>query len=251
MILNLSTNERFSLMSVHRSGRGRIYAGDKQTEDSLLRQGFAERSGNGDLVITASGREACEFIRSRKEAEDKLWARALEIVATFPAGGHGSSRSAGQYIHNDEATGIAVTYTAFNEDGTDTVHSVMVVAGANGKFTEEVFSREDTCDKRWGPGGEMDNDTDAHRRIIVDHTVYYIGPDGTGPKHAKGFGGRRWDIVHLADGRTESTCNLWHASTVPPKWRERWPDTARFDHSWAEQRAAGFRKIIENASPAD
>jgi hypothetical protein len=60
----------------------------------------------------------------------------------------------------------------------------------------------------------------------------------------RGFGGRRWDVVSLADGSTRTTCNLWQTKTVPPKWRERWPDTARFDWAYVEQERSRLERLL-------
>jgi hypothetical protein len=86
---------------------------------------------------------------------------------------------------------------------------------------------EDSFDAVWGPGGSFTMDG-PDWLVVIDHTVYKIGPEhGRSGSGFRGFCGRRFDI-DLLDGRTVATTNLWEAKTVPPKWRERWPDTARF-----------------------
>ncbi|MEV4748997.1 hypothetical protein AB0K21_21685 [Streptosporangium sp. NPDC049248] len=76
----------------------------------------------------------------------------------------------------------------------------------------------------WGPGGERGLD-DPAKRVVVNGEHYLICGDETGG--FRGYGGRRFDIEFF-DGRTATTRNLWCQGTIPPRWRDRYPDNARF-----------------------
>ncbi|MFG1709165.1 hypothetical protein ACFLIM_38840 [Nonomuraea sp. M3C6] len=76
----------------------------------------------------------------------------------------------------------------------------------------------------WGPGGYLEGAVDPAARVVVDGEHYAICGNTGG---FRGHGGRRFDIA-FHDGRTATTRNLWHQGTVPPEWRHRYPDNARF-----------------------
>jgi len=63
---------------------------------------------------------------------------------------------------------------------------------------------------------------------IVDGQHYRIAPDRPRANGGfLGFGGSRFEIA-FTDGRRVVTRNLWTQGTVPPHFRERLPDNARF-----------------------
>jgi len=101
-------------------------------------------------------------------------------------------------------------------DGTTKVYALTVA----------VEQSVDEHDGRWGPGGTEDRELiGSGQRVIVDANLYTIR--SAKPGGFRGFSGRRFDIEFL-DGRTVTTRNLWDHGVIPPKWRERWPDNARF-----------------------
>lgn len=77
----------------------------------------------------------------------------------------------------------------------------------------------------WGPGGYRDLD-DPTMRVVVE-VEHYLICEEKGPDRFRGFGGRLFTIEFF-DGRRVSTTNLMHQGTVPARWRERFPDNARF-----------------------
>jgi len=81
----------------------------------------------------------------------------------------------------------------------------------------------DDFDWFWGPGGDVDQIEPANR-VVIDGEHYMLGDNTAG---MKGFGGRRFDIEFF-DGRRVTTTDLWFQGVIPPKWRERFPDNARF-----------------------
>jgi hypothetical protein len=83
----------------------------------------------------------------------------------------------------------------------------------------------DLRERFWGPGGDRDRD-DLARRVVVDGEHYLIC-DETASAVMRGFGGHPFGIEFF-DGRRVTTRNLWHQGTVPPQYRDRYPDNARF-----------------------
>lgn len=69
---------------------------------------------------------------------------------------------------------------------------------------------------------------DDARTVRVDGEHYWIG-DENAPKYAgsRGFGGSRFVIV-FHDGRRVVSTNLWTQGVIPPSYRDRLPDNARF-----------------------
>lgn len=88
-----------------------------------------------------------------------------------------------------------------------------------------VLAVTDSHDDFWGPGGLRDRD-DPARRVVIDGQHYLLGEERPG-QTGDGFGGARFDI-EFRDGRRVTTRNLWHQGAIPPRWRWRYPDNARF-----------------------
>ncbi|MEV0994602.1 hypothetical protein [Nonomuraea sp. NPDC050202] len=84
---------------------------------------------------------------------------------------------------------------------------------------------EEFLDRFWGPGGDRDED-DPTKRVVVDGEHYYLCEE-TGSLRFRGFGGHRFHIEFF-DGRRATTTNLMHQGRIPAKYRERFPDNARF-----------------------
>lgn len=161
-----------------------------------------------------------------KRIEDRLWARMQQAIQELGQGHRGNSRSRIEYTPTDNGTSASCTYGLWNEDGTATEHAMKATWTA-GVITIEMQRSVDSFDGTWGPNGRVQPDG-PERLVTIDHTVYKIAPEhGRTVPGFRGFCGRRFDI-ELFDGRTVTTTNLWEVGTVPPKWRDRWPDTARF-----------------------
>jgi hypothetical protein len=144
------------------------------------------------------------------------WKGVLALVEDLPRETGGTSRSVGDFTE-DGLGGAAMraTFKVGQEDGSDKVYAITVA----------VEQSVDHNDKFWGPGGRRDGD-DLAKRVVIDGEHYTLGEDKPGYEW-KGFGGRRFDIEFF-DGRKVTTHDLWHQGTIPPKWRERYPDNARF-----------------------
>lgn len=161
-----------------------------------------------------------------KRIEDRLWARMQEVIAELGKGHRGNVRSGVEYTPTDDGASASCTYGLWNEDGTTTEYAITATWHAR-VIAVDVQRTEDSFDAVWGPAGSFNMDG-PDWLVVIDHTVYKIAPEhGRSSSGFRGFCGRRFDIEFL-DGRTVTTTNLWKAGIVPPKWRERWPDTARF-----------------------
>jgi hypothetical protein len=232
-IINLTSEERHRLESGGHLGYISFYSSrDQPMKQRLLDRGLIEPVANSTLraAVTSLGRDALAYIDARRTDELLIWNHLEPIVEDLKKARptSGSSREPGEYIHHEDGHIEGSTYlTTFNSDGTQTHHRITGVF-RDGLVTTSVEATENTRDSVWEAGGEMDSDDDVPRRIIVNHIVYYIRPDTTAPSYCAGFGGRRWEIEYLDDGRRVVSRNLWQTKRVPPKWRDRWPDTARF-----------------------
>ena len=161
-----------------------------------------------------------------RRIEARLWARMQEAFAELGVGHRGNSRSCVEYTPTDDGATASCTYGLWNEDGTTTEYAITATWQA-GVIGVDVQRSDNSFDEVWGPDGSLPT-YGPGRLVTIDHTVYKIAPEhGYSASGFRGFCGRRFDI-ELFDGETVTTTNLWEVKTVPPKWRERWPDTGRF-----------------------
>lgn len=145
-----------------------------------------------------------------------LWAGALAVINGLPKETGGTSREIGDFTEDGARTTTKTTYKVHQPDGTTKVYTL----------TLAVEQSVDEHDERWGPGGRADQELiGSGARVVVDANLYTIGSAKAGG--FRGFSGRRFDIEFF-DGRTVTTRNLWDHGVIPPKWRERYPDNARF-----------------------
>lgn len=63
--------------------------------------------------------------------------------------------------------------------------------------------------------------------IRIEGKHYRAGKQTNAPSYCKGFGGSKF-VIEFFDGRVIETDNLWHQGTIPPVWRAKLPDNARF-----------------------
>lgn len=156
--------------------------------------------------------------------ENALRAGIEAVYKHLPKPG-GSSRGSVAFMGEENGVFVGTdTFTVGQTDGTSKNYKVLVTV------TETV----DDGDAFWGsPSPDPDLyqlpfDVPQHQRVVVDNHFYVIEPD-LPPEHSglRGFGGRRFDIEFF-DGRRVTSHNLWSQGTVPPKWREAYPDNAVF-----------------------
>ncbi|WP_436759413.1 hypothetical protein [Streptosporangium sp. V21-05] len=152
--------------------------------------------------------------RELPAAQAALWAGALAIINGLPKETGGTSRQIGEFTEDGARTTATSTYKVAQPDGTTKVYTL----------TLAVEQSVDEHDGRWGPDSQADRSRPG-ARVVVDAHLYEIGSASAGG--FRGFSGRRFDIEFF-DGRTATTRNRWDHGVIPPKWRERYPDNARF-----------------------
>ncbi|MEV8636430.1 hypothetical protein AB0395_32735 [Streptosporangium sp. NPDC051023] len=146
--------------------------------------------------------------------ESALWGGALAIIAGLPKETSNTTRTVAEFTEDSSGTNtVRTSYEVEQLDGSNKVYALALT----------VQESTDDRDSFWGPGSAVDK-ADPERRVVVDGEHYLIGD---GADSFRGFGGRRHDIEFF-DGRTVTTRDLWHQGTVPPKWRERYPDNAKW-----------------------
>lgn len=70
---------------------------------------------------------------------------------------------------------------------------------------------------------------DRGEKIVVKGHAYQVGrEDQPGSKNWRGFGGDRFVIKMLRDGRTFVSTNLWSNGEIPSRFRAQMPDNAEF-----------------------
>lgn len=172
---------------------------------------FGPRVVDGEEVHS----DDCRIVNPVRHA---AWQAILALVEDLPKETGGTSRSIGEFTEDGLGGRVMrATYSVGQEDGSRKVYAITI----------GVEESVDHSDDFWGPGGRRDGD-DPQKRVVINGEHYMLGDDSPRtPKGIKGFGGARFDIEFF-DGRIVSTCDLWHQGTVPPKWRDRYPDNARW-----------------------
>jgi hypothetical protein len=177
----------------------------------------------------------------------ELWqavlAKGRELVSAV-TDRRGDSRSTALY--SADGRSVAAIFSIGMPDGTNTVYCVTawwpeyrdpgIRVDVDGPWI-------DSCDKHWAR--EL---ADRPGRVVIGGEHYRVVPDlPDGRRDGAGYGGRlfrirllpgaapvevrrrdRSDDRTIAPGEVFETRNLWHQGTIPPKWRERLPDTAEF-----------------------
>jgi hypothetical protein len=161
--------------------------------------------------------------REKPTVQTALWAGALAIVDGLPRETGNTRRHVGEFTvrefpQDGNGTTVRTTYEVEQPDGASKVYTL----------TLTVEESRDDKDEWWGPGSRVDQ-ADPSKRVVIGSEHYLIGDgtDGCPEDGFLGFGGRRFEIEFF-DGRKVTTRDLWHQGVIPPKWRERYPDNARF-----------------------
>jgi hypothetical protein len=235
-IINLTGRERWKLGSARGRNVGyniNFYGKDRTLMHSLAARGLVKPctkyADEYRAHITDLGNQAMDYLESKKAEEQRLWKTVLDTVEQIKQGKReysGTSRGIAEYTHHEDGPiDCTCQYKSGNEDGSSTVFQITATL-VDGQIVVKTEESIDHADWFWGPGGVRDGD-DPQRRVVVDGTHYYLGDDRKQPGEFKGFAGRRWEIEFF-DGRRIGTNDLWYQGVVPPKWRERYPDNARF-----------------------
>lgn len=166
------------------------------------------------------------------EEHAQLWQAILDKVNPLTEGRSGS-RSMGYYAKSGPYIFCRCIATVVGEDGATTVYDLEASRNTRqpadhplGKIDVRVQTYRDDRDEFWGPLAKA---ADDGRSAIIGNVHYRIAdePRAGAPDHCRGFGGRP-HTIEFFDGRTITTRNLWTQGVIPPVWRDRLPDNARF-----------------------
>ncbi len=158
----------------------------------------------------------------RTSQQDELYEKFREVCRSFVGGGE----YLGQEVNALTDTYLNGVHLKRCADGTWLRYAVTIEREEeDGTLTVGVAETIHHHDEFWGPGGIADT-ADPGRWAVIDGAFFTIG-DGDGFGGVAGFGGKRWEIEFF-DGRRVVTRDLWPTGQITPKWRERWPDNARF-----------------------
>lgn len=69
-----------------------------------------------------------------------------------------------------------------------------------------------------------------HNWAVIDGHHYVIEPDNPN-SYFQGFGGAEFQI-QWDDSTIKTTKNLWHQGEIPEKWKDTFPNNAKFVKSW-------------------
>lgn len=233
-IINLTSHERWKLTAGYKHGWTMDFysPADRNTLDHLENLGVVERlRPNGHTAaLTPTGRAALDYLATKKDEETALWKATEEAVRRIKTSKEeysGTSLFLAEYTHHDDGTIEATRrYSSGNADGSSTVYRITITRTPEDRLITQINEEIDHHDAFWGPGGPRDQDNPA-RRAVIDGKHYLIAPETTHPHDFRGHGGRTF-IIEFFDGRTVTTTNLWSQGRIPPKWREKFPDNARF-----------------------
>lgn len=158
----------------------------------------------------------------RTPTQKAIWEGILKLIEALPPATGGTSRDAASWTEHHGSTEGRTQYATYNSDGTKTIREIAVT----------VTERQDSNDEFW----EMQLG-DRSNALVINGKHYRIGSsNGRTVAGFKGFGGRKFKIQMLPGplgyGDTEmepfDVDDLWFQGQIPPKWRDRLPDTARF-----------------------
>lgn len=120
----------------------------------------------------------------------------------------GGNKSGQPLLLGDGSDGYMVTQ--YQPDGTKRIFRIVVTADT------------DSNDQYWGNLKKLPPDC-----AIIDGQIYTIGEEPREGRRGLGMGGRQFTIDFF-DGRSVVTHNLWAGDIIPPKWRDKFPDNAKF-----------------------
>lgn len=156
----------------------------------------------------------------RTPTQKAIWEGILKLIETLPPATGGSSRNPASWTVNPGGTEGRTQYVTYNSDGTKTIREITVT----------VTERQDSNDEFW----EMQL-RDRDGALVINGKHYRIGTDnGRASAGFKGFGGRSFKIQYLRalDGGAPppefDVDDLWFQGPIPPKHRDKFPDTAQF-----------------------
>jgi hypothetical protein len=162
------------------------------------------------------------------ERGDELWRLVLdecEKIGTSAAPGGRQSRRSSAMYGADGRSVSALLWIEKNDGSNDVYH--LTARDSSGRVGMDVNVDgpwTDNHDKFWQM--QLRDRTGAW---VIGHTHYRVHPDlPNGRRDGAGHAGRLFRIRRLDNGEVFETRNLWFQGTVPPAWRDQFPDTAEF-----------------------
>lgn len=150
-------------------------------------------------------------------------------------GGRPAMRTAG-YLGTQGRSMSCVCHVG-HDDGTESVYHIEAHA-VTGRPDIQVSVGGpylDSHDSFW-----TEQLSDRAGAVVIGRTHYRILPDRADrDRDLAGYGGALFRIRWLATGEVTETRNLWYQGVIPPKWRERMPDTAEFVKAEAAAEVTG------------
>lgn len=160
----------------------------------------------------------------RTPEQQAAWQGVQRIIDELGDGRHGGMRTAGEFRIEERPGETPETWYTVDctrkigqEDGTDQQYEITV----------QIVKSVDSHDEYWAK-----QLSDRSNAVVIDGVHYRLGK-GTGPRDARGFGGRRWEIQYLPADDEDApeplvVNDLWYQGPIPPKHRPNFPDNARF-----------------------
>lgn len=150
----------------------------------------------------------------RTPTQKAIWEGILKLIETLPPATGGSSRNPASWTDYPGGTEGRTQYVTYNSDGTKTIREIIVI----------VRERQDSNDEFW----EMQL-ADRTNALVINGKHYRIGTDnGRASAGFKGFGGRKFGVQKLDGTDPFDVDDLWFQGPIPPKHRDKFPDTAQF-----------------------
>lgn len=95
----------------------------------------------------------------------------------------------------------------------------------------------------WREHLEEDKKLHPHTAVVIDGTHYYICREDS-KSYFRGFGGAKFNI-RFNDGHFVTTTNLWCQGNIPPEWRDKFPDNAKFEENLKWKEIGGTEYLIK------
>lgn len=137
-------------------------------------------------------------------------------------GGGGSSRSAAM-AHADGRT-VSCILDVQLPDGSHATYHIKATKKAQFQSGPEISV---SYDKYYHDNVRFWEEQlkDRNDAVVIDNKHYRIGREDA--KGSRGHGGSKF-VIEFNDGTIITTTNLWYQGVIPPRLRDKFPNTARF-----------------------
>jgi|ERR1044072_2687685 hypothetical protein len=159
--------------------------------------------------------------REVDKPREAMWQHFLKVVdEVLKDNPHsGSTRNIGYFSSDNRHMLSTVSFYKLNGEET---YFIVEISCRDGKLTDSIKM----LDKRNSAFWDERAAEHTPRDVIVNNELYTIG-NKREPSHHNGFGGR-WHYIQFTDGELVKTCDLWARGTIPPCYRSRLKNNAKF-----------------------